>query len=251
MKKSFLTKEYSLEAQPGTMSMRESRNYFSSKILEIEDVLVVGSDNISWFENADHTQGIGLDNQLLSLDMATLKTNNHAVGLNPLQSDAEKKDFTKWVFTFDVKQMVREYVFAKLKEHGTFATIANKDTFTNDVSAAIYDYVDANVLPRIRFESVNLYVRYVPLSNLPGVGGLALQYDTRFDFNLLNIAALSGESNAAYQQRKQAYKVGAQVKNFQLTTDLYGDVATANYKQVESSQAFKFDYYFDIVYVKA
>ena len=51
MRKNFITKEYSLENQPGTLNMLEKRNFYGSKILEIPDTLDVDQNNIIWNES--------------------------------------------------------------------------------------------------------------------------------------------------------------------------------------------------------
>lgn len=251
MRKTFITREYSSEATVGSMNMRENRNFFGSKILELEDRMVVDSNEIAWSENYDHTQAIGMDNFSLKLDPFQLKQNNHTLRINPNQSEFDKKEFTRWEFTFNVRAIIREYLFAQLKANKTFAGIENRNTLENSVNKSIYEYIDYNIMPRIRFETIDLYVRYYPLSLLQDNNTIALQYDATFRKDLLQLTSLSGENTQQFDVRLAAFTDKIQVKNFQLITDANQQDARIIYKQSESSLFFKFDYYFDVVYVKA
>lgn len=223
----------------------------ASKILEIEDVMRLDENDIQWTENFDHTQGIGMDNLDRKLSSFQLKAANHALRISPNQSDSEKKLFTKWEFSFSIRKMIREYLFAKLKFYKTFASIESKNTYYNDINQAIYEYIDRNVLPRMSFETVELYVRYYPLALLQDNGTVALQYDTTFRNDLHSLQTLAGETTIQYERRLERFKEETRVRNFQLTTDVSQDIANIVYKQTESSASVKFDYYFNVVYRKA
>lgn len=251
MRKSFLTREFSLETVPGTLNMIEQRSFMASKILEIEDVMRLDENDIRWTENFDHTQGIGMDNLDRKLSSFQLKKVSHALRISPSQSESEKKLFTKWEFSFSIRKMIREFLFAKLKFYKTFASIESKNTYYNDINQAIYEYIDRNVLPRISFDTVELYVRYYPLALLQDNGIVALQYDTTFRDDLYSLQTLAGETTLQYKQRLERFKAETRVRNFQLTTNVSQDIANIVYKQTESSASMKFDYYFNVVYSKA
>lgn len=251
MRKSFITKEYSLDLTSGTFNQKEVRSFFSSKILELEDIMIIDSTEINWSENSDHTQGIGMDNYTKKLDPYLLKQNNHSVRIFPNQSQFDIKEFTKWEFTFNINSMIRDYLFAQLKCNRTFASIDNKNTVDDSVDNAIYNYIDLNILPRINFQTIDLYVRYYPLSAIQDNSVIALQYDTKFRKDLVSISTVSGETALEYQVRLATFTDKLKVKNFQLLTDPNQDQATIIYKQIESSLTYKFDYYFNVVYVKS
>lgn len=251
MKKNFITKEYSIEPVSGTFNMKEGRNFMVSKMLELEDIMRIDENDIIWSENESGIQGVGIDNQNLKLDVFDLKKNNHNIRITPLQSEQEKKEFTRWEFNFNIKAMIREYLFAQLKRNRTFSGVENSKTRDNSVNNAIYNYIDSNVLPRINFFTVELYIRYYKISEKQDNGVIALQYDSTFRKNLTNLTPNANETNIQYQNRIIQFKKNIKVKNFQLTTDANEDIATLVYKQTESSLNYKFDYYFDIVYEKS
>lgn len=258
MRKSFLTKEYSLEELNGTFEMKELRNFFSSKILEIEDEMLVGDNNIIWQENANQTQGIGIDTENRILNTFDLKTDNHTIRLQPNQSDQQKREFTRWEFTFNIRQIITQYLFAQLKKNRTFEGIDNNKTFKGSVDRAIRQYIRKNVFPRIEFARVDLYIQYYKLGEaIPGLFDqnnepiIALQYQPNFRDGIINPIPLSGETTTEYNQRVGTLKTDILTTNFQLNTDARENVATMVFKQKENSLDYKFDYYFDIVWRKA
>jgi hypothetical protein len=251
MRKSFLTKEFSLEPTPGTMNMQEVRSFFTSKVLELEDVMVVGEEDITWFESKDSTQGIGLDNQNMRLDMFELKRLNHRVRMSPQQTVDDKMNYTKWEFSFDIKKIIRSYLFAQMKKNRTFTDMENRKTLHGSVNTAMYEYIDRNVLPRIQFAGITMYIRYYTLSELQENNVVSLQYNVDFRKDLLQLSPLSGETTAQFENRLHAHRRDAKVTNFQLTTSPDEETATMVYKQVQSSLYHKFDYYFDVVYKKS
>lgn len=251
MRKKFLTKEYSLENRPGTLSMLEKKNFFGSKIMEIPDLLTVDEVNIVWNESIDGTQLINIDDQTKILDTSDLKKTNHSIQRTPRQSERDIREYTNYDFTINVKQIVNDWIFAQLKKYQTFGGIKNDETAENDVDIAIQEYIDLNIFPRIKFDTVNLYVRYFQIGTLDESGLVSLQYDIRYNDNIIVPPAISGESTDQLVRRSLEYKNSLKVLNYELTLDTFEQIATLKYKQTKSSQFYKFNYYFDVVYRKA
>lgn len=248
MRKNFLTKEYSLEQRPGTLSMLEKRNFYGSKILEIPAIMTVDEVNVVWSESSDQTQGINIDDQTRVLDVNDLKKTNHTIVRTPQQSLKDIKEYTNYQFTINVETIITEWIFAQLKKSSTFANIKNSETKNNDIDSAINDYINFNVLPRIKFNTVNLYVRYFPIGSLDENGIVSLQYDIRYSEKIIVPTSISGESSDQFQARSLVYKNSLKVVNYDISLDAFNKVATLNYKQVQSSQFYKYNYYFDVVY---
>lgn len=257
MRKTFLTKEYSIEGIAGTFSMKEQRAFFSSKILEIEDTMYIGNNNINWTESQDKTQGIRLEDVNGSFNTEQVKRNNHSIRISPQQTDQEKREFTKWEFTFNIREMISEYLFAQLKSNRTFTAIDNSKTASLDINTAINQYIIDNVYPRITFYNIVLYVQYYKIGESEGFLDsnnnpvIALQYDIQFREDLISPPAIGGETTQEYTQRVESFKKSIAIKNFQLSTDPNQNNATVIYKQTLSSLNYKFDYYFDIIWKRA
>jgi hypothetical protein len=257
MRKSFLTKEYSIEGIAGTFNMKEQRAFFSSKILEIEDVMYIGNNNINWTESQDKTQGIRLEDVNGSFNTFQVKKDSHTLRISPQQTDQEKREFTKWEMNFNVRDMITKYLFSQLKANRTFAGIDNSKTLNLSVDSAINQYIIDNVYPRIKFYNIVLYIQYYRIGEPQGFLDannnpvIALQYDIQFRENLISPPSMGGETTEQYTKRVNDFKNSITVKNFQLTTDPNENVASVIYKQTKSSLNYKFDYYFDVIWKKA
>jgi hypothetical protein len=251
MKKNFITKEYSIEPIAGTLNMKEGRTFFTSKILELEDIISIDENDIIWNESIDKTQGLGVDSENKILDTFTLKSQSHTLRIYPNQTDQDKLEFTRWEFTFDLNTSIRQYLFAQLKKNKTFSGISNDKTRFNDIDRSIMDYIDYNIIPRIKFDTIELFVQYYKIGSKQENGEIALQYQNKFREDLIVPIPLAGETNAQYQNRVIAYKKQIKSTNFQMTTNSSQTTATVLYKATESSLNSKFDYYFNIIYKKA
>lgn len=250
MRKSFITKEYSLEPISGCKNMLEQRAFFTSKILEIEDVLTVGSTNITWSESKDNTQGIrvedGTDN---NFDSYKVKDLNQEILISSQQSTNDINEYTKWELKINIREIIKQYIFANIKTNRIFENVEN-DMTINGVNNAIYDYINYNVYPRIGFFNIIFYVQYYKIGTEYKDGVLALQYNPIFRKDLITLPPISGETTEDYLKRIEYYKKNITITNFQISTDSNSDIATVIYKQTLSSQNYKFDYYFDVVWKK-
>jgi hypothetical protein len=251
MKKNFITRETTLEPIKGTFNMRELKFFYGSKIMEIEDVMTIDENDIQWIESATNTQGLGLENQNMILNTEQLKLTNHQITLFPNQSVTEKSQYTKWQLVFNIDVMINKYLFAQIKRARTFAGIDNTDTTSNDIDIAIQDYITQNVKPRIRFFTINFYIKYYQIGTATETGAIALQFTPIFRQSLIEPSPIAGETTQQFQARSKTYKDSLQIKNFQITTDSQQQTATMILQQSQSSQNYKFDYYYDVVYQKA
>ena len=222
MRKTFLSKNYSLEPISGSKNTLEQRAFFTSKVLKIEDVLYIGSNNINWSQSTDNTQGIRVESVNKIFNTYQVKLDNHTIAISPQQID----NFTKWEFTFNIREMIYQYIFAQLKSNRTFAGIDNSNTLNNDIDSAIKDYINYNVYPRINFFNIALYIVYYPLGVSEGILDsnnnpiIALQYDTKFRSDLLTPPQLAGETQEQYNIRVANYKKSIEVTNFSIINSI-------------------------------
>lgn len=257
MRKDFITREFANEAKNGTFNMSEQKSFFASKILEIEDEMYIGNSNINWTESSDKTQGIRLEDVNRIFDTYNVKKSNHSLKISLNQSDTEKRDFTKWEFSFNVREIVTQYIFSQLKTNRTFSGIENSKTRDLDIDKAIFQYIIDNVYPRIKFYNIVLYVQYYRIGEYQNILDannnqiIALQYDTKFRNDLISPPIQGGETTTQYNNRVDLYKKEITIKNFQLSTDANQNIANVVYKQTQSSINWKWDYYFDVIWKKA
>jgi hypothetical protein len=251
MKKNFQTREYSTETVAGTFNMVESRAFFSSKILEIEDVMKVDENDIIWNEATDRTQGLGVDNENRSVDTFVLKQAYHAFSAAPRQSENQLREFPTWELSVDIQSVIINYLFGQLKRNNTFYGISNDKTSTGNIDDAIRHYIISNILPRIKFTSIDLYVKYYKIGEKQDDGQIALQGKNEFVESIITPLPKSGETTGQYLNRVLEYKKGLKVTNFQLTTNSTQSNAVITYKQIQNALNYKFDYYFDVIFEKA
>lgn len=226
MRKSFLTKEYSLEPISGTMNQKEIRNFFISKIMEIEDEILVDKTDIYWTESNDQTQGIKLEDMNKAFNSSVVKQINHSITVLPNQ-----KEFISWRIDINIREIIKQYLFSQIKLNRTFEGILNSNTYYNSVDLAIMQYIEQNIFPRIKFFNLNFFVFFSKIGSVDETGNIALQYDNKFNQGILDYAS--------------------KVTNFKLTTDVSENIASLIYKQTENSLDYKFDYYFDVIWKKA
>lgn len=251
MRKTFITKEYTQEFRAGTFSMLEKRNFFGSKVLELDDIMTVDENNIIWTEAADHTQGVNIDDQTQSLNVAQLKDDNHTLRIYPKQSPAEIEKFTVWELEINIQIIIKEWIFAQLKKFRTFDSIRNTETSSGNVDVAVSEYINYNIMPRIKFSTIYLYIRYFQIGEIDNTGNVALKFDTKYTAYAIIPPTTSGQSTEELILKTAQFKESIKATNFDLQLTSFGQKAKILYKQTNSSEKYKFDYYFDIVYEKA
>jgi hypothetical protein len=231
--------------------MKEKRNFFASKILELEDIMNVDENSISWIQAEDNTQGVNIDVITKNLNTTDLKKNNHSIQIYPNQSKSDIDKFTIWELKIDALSIIKDWIFAQLKRYKTFEFISNEDTKLFDIDKAIYEYIDYNIIPRIRFKTILLYIRYFRISELDNTNNVALQYDAKYDISTIIPEEKSGETTEELMNRITEYKQNILVTNYDLRKSTFNDIITILYKQTENAQLYKFNYYFDVIYEKA
>jgi len=251
MKKSFITKEYSQEAKAGTFSMLEKRNFFGGKILEIDDIMNVNQNDITWIEASDNTQGVNIDNKTQTLNTSSLKGDEHTLRIYPKQSTSEINQFTTWELVINIENIIKSWIFAQLKKFKTFSGIRNDETKSGEIDSAIKHYIELNIIPRIEFATVYLYIRYFRIGEIDNTTQVALKFDTKYTEFTIIPPPKSGETTEELLLRSEIFKESIQATNFNLNVGVFGKQATILYKQTKTSENYKFDYYFDVVYRKA
>lgn len=251
MRKTFITKEYTQEYKAGTFSMLEKKNFLGSKVLEIDDIMTVDQNNIIWTESADNTQGVNIDDQTKNVNTTALKEDNHTIRIYPKQSKAEIDKFTTWELNINISVIIKNWIFAQLKKYRTFEYIRNTETKTNSIDAAIYEYIDYNIIPRIKFKTILLYVRYYKIGDIDNTNNVALKFDTTYTQYAIQAPDALSQTTEELILRTAEFKESIKAANFDLQIKSFGQKAQILYKQINSSETYKFDYYFDVVYEKA
>jgi hypothetical protein len=179
MVRTYISPEYIYNNVYGTLNMEEESSFFGSKMLEIEDTIILKNENIVFYQNNKNEQ-LDLekeyDFQPTIYDTDSDKQKNHILLLEEFQSEFDMKNNTRWKMTIYLKSLMRNYLFATLKKYRTFEGIDNTMTINQSVDFAIKDYIERNVINRYKFSGVDLFILPVDL-----LSNKTLKYTNNWD----------------------------------------------------------------------
>jgi hypothetical protein len=282
LRKNFITREWVQDPIWGTRVSKEIRTFQAGKIVEIEDVISIkDSLSITWNETEFREQTTLKTNEIpTTYSFDQIKKDYHQIKQADNQTKIELGDFTKWEIKIEIKTILIKYLYAQLKKARTFQDVTSNMT-ESGVENFIIDYINKNIIPRIRFKKVDLYVAYHDISIASRSDINAKAFNSIFDNraisnntsaslmipnNYYNIGDLATQNNIAYKAIKpnRTASVGenlSQNKNWEIFSNKQNnillnvqgldDTAVITYKQIKSSKQFRFDYYFDLTWEKA
>jgi hypothetical protein len=229
MRRNYISPEFTYTETNGTYNMIELRSFFGSKMVDVEDVIGIKNSNVIYYQNANGEQmdavvESALDPIVYSEPIS--KKDRHVIQLNPTQSPSDKDKFTKWIIDIDLKSLLFEYIFAKLKEARTFEGIPNNQTINNNVNISINDYIEYNLWSRYVFKSVELFVKYTDLKS-QNIRRFQIQYDAGAEDPGLVLQKM--ESEITYDKKK----------------------LTLRFQQEKPSSEFTFSYYYNVYFERA
>lgn len=175
MKRNYISPEFRYSPIFGTFNMEEESSYFGSKMLEIEDSLRIGNSSIIYYQNQNNEQ-LDLEKEYdfppLLYNTVNDKKTYHSLNLDEFQTQLEKNNYAKWNMTINLRTVLRNYLFATLKNARTFDGVSNDMTMNKSVDFSIKEYIERNVINRYTFSGLDLYI--VPI-DLLSVGSLKYQ----------------------------------------------------------------------------
>lgn len=175
MKRNYISPEFKYSPIFGTFNMEEESSYFGSKMLEIEDSIKIGSDSIIYYQN-EKSEQLDLEREYdfppILYNTVSDKKSNHVLNLDEFQTQLERNNYAKWVMTINIRSILRNYLFATLKNSRTFEGISNGMTINQNVDFSIKEYIERNVINRYTFSGLDLYL--VPVDLLT-IGSLKYQ----------------------------------------------------------------------------
>jgi hypothetical protein len=226
MKRTYISPEFKYNLVNGSFKMAEDVSFFSSKMLKIDELLSITNDNLVYYQLPNGEQ---LDEESeksfseILFDATVQKKNNHSIIIDADQSEQSKNEKAKWVLSIDLKTILIDYIFAKMKFYRTFNGLRNSMTRNNDVNSAIVDYIKLNVLSRYKLLEVEFFLDYV---NLTEEG--KLKYANEYDPNIQNI--------------------DNKVRNFTQEINFDNSQLRLLFNQQELASKYSFKYYFNLYY---
>ena len=242
MKSNLILKKFDTDPKPGTMNIYDLRTFFGGKVAFIEDTININSDAIefSYVYGGNQTGYQYYDKDSVPEDweveyienLTDLKNNDHTISLLN-QSEINLNSNTRWKIEINAKNILRDYLFFKFKESRVFQVIKYNELYNKGINSTIYNYINKNIINNYKFDSIDLYIQYSDISKSQSIKKkILLQFEPNFT--------------------EDVYLPDNKITSFNVVNlDEYTfDNIIINYFQTKSSDVYKFDYYFDLNFIK-
>ena len=242
MKSNLILKQFDTDEVPGTMNVSDLRTFFGGKIAYIEDTIHINNDAVefSYVNSGKETGYQYYDKEntpnewevVYVENLSDLKNNNHTISLLN-QNSFNLNVNTRWRLEVNAREILRDYLFFKFKENRAFQAINFDELYNKSINDSIYNYINWNIINNYKFDGIDLYVLYSDISKSQSTKKkILLQFEPLFD--------------------EDVYKEENKITNFNIIDlDVYTfNKITINYFQTKPSNKYKFDYYFDLKFVK-
>jgi hypothetical protein len=237
MKENLILKQFETERVNGTYELEEFKWFFGSKMLEIEDEIIIDDKTIQYSEEEKtgfqyyDSESRGVNEMFSTPNLNSLKEENNSISLLP-QNETTLKNNTKWKIKINMKNIIINYIFYKLKESRTFKGLS-KDNFLNkNINLSIKNYIKLNVVDRYKYKNIDLYIKYNNIEQSQNVlSETKLQFKTNFNPLIKEKTNLIKD----YTTNNESLRI--------TTLDVL-------YNQIRPSDKYNFDYYFDLYFEK-
>lgn len=237
MKSDLIITRFKTETTIGTKESNDVKTFFGSKMVDIEDTILVDESEIQYSEvyqtgetnnnGYQYYEDIDSMESIYLINLTDLKYDNHTISLVS-QSTIDLKNNTQWTLNINWKNILKEYIFYKLKNRRTFKCIKYTDVISENINLYVRKYIDNNLINRYQFSQLKFYVEYINLDSGTEYKDPDLLFDPIFS------ADVKKDTNL--------------VKNANATA--LDELLIVNYKQTQSSEVYKFNYYFDLIFTK-
>jgi hypothetical protein len=168
MRRTYISPEYINNKVYGTYNMVEESNFFSAKMLEIEDFIDISNQDLIYYQKLTNEQlDLSVESSLTSIvySSTTNKLNNHTLTLDKSQAPYQLNKNTRWILEINLNQIFSDFIFASLKKYRTFEGLKNNMTLEKDVNISIRKYIDKNIRNRYKLSKFDLFIKYKDLRN--------------------------------------------------------------------------------------
>jgi hypothetical protein len=228
MRRSYISPEYDITPVYGTFNMLEESTFFSAKMLEIEDKIIIDNLDVIYYQKDNGEQlDFSIESSLPSYaySSATDKNNNHTLIMDNSQPKYQLDNNTRWLLKIELNTILVNYLFSTLKKYRTFEGIKNDMTIYNNIDTAVYSYINLNILNRYKFKTIELYVRYNDLRSQS-----VLRYKNIWDPSIEN------PDNT--------------LTKIQTQTEINDSSIVVSFNQEKPSSTYNYNYYFNILFEK-
>lgn len=237
MKSDLIITRFKTEPIIGTKETNDTKTFFGSKMVDIEDYVIIDNSTIQYSElfktgttdnnGYQYYQDIDQLESIYLVSLTDLKGSNHNINLVS-QSSIDLKNNTQWTMTIDWKKILSEYIFYKLKNRRTFKCVKYTDVLSENINLFIRKYISDNLINRYVFTQLNLYVQYIEIDGSNQYMDPNLLFDPIYTIDVKKDENLITNANS-------------------IVSD---STLIVNYKQTKPSEKMKFNYYFDLIFTK-
>lgn len=168
MRRSYITPEFINNKVNGSFNTKTTSNFFGSGILNIEEKLNIGNENIVWYQNSNNEQ-INISIESISdpnfYSSTEDKFNNHKIEIDKSQSSSNKNTNTRWVMKININKILINFLFSNIKKFRTFESVKNEENIYKNVDLAILDYIEENIVNSYKFKKIDFYLKNIRIDN--------------------------------------------------------------------------------------
>jgi hypothetical protein len=228
MKRTYISPEFGYRDVYGTFTMESDGAFFGSVMMRLEENIEIINDNLTYNqllsgEQLSETNEINLPQ--IIYDATYNKEYNHTLTLDLNQTEFQKENSARWQMRIELRDILRNHLFAVLKNARTFEGVKSEYTSFGNVDQAIFDYINKNLIYRYAFKEMSLFIDFVDLCNDD-----TLQYQNNFDPTLTN------------EKLK--------IKNFEQTLSTGEEFLNISFSQSKPAYNFSYRYNFDLKFEK-
>lgn len=228
MRRTYMSPEFDYRKVYGTFNMLEESSFFGSKMIEIEDSITIDNNNLIYYQGSNGEQiDISIENSSdhIVFSSSDYKRDKSVLTLDPNQSDFTRNNKSKYILDIEISTIIKEYLFATLKQYRTFEGVSNQLTSNGDVNSSIREYIVNNIINRYKFQKIEVFLKYNDLRN---------QNILRFKNNWNSDIGID-----TYKQNK-----------IETITDFDYSSIKVLFAQDKSSSEYSFDYYYKLYFEK-
>lgn len=239
-----MIKKYGTVPVNGTRTSKEIKSFFGSKLIDIEDDIYVTDISIQYSEVVDKISPLNdhyqyYDQKTLPPEtkilrsLSDIKYESHSIDIYRGSAETPNTNF-EWIIVIDVKNILKQYLFLRLKESRVFRCIKSEDLVEKNIDNYIYEYINDNLLNRYNTSGIAFYAKYIDVVNKISI----------FDTNQV----LRGP-----KFNKDVYNENYRIKNVNvMTPDYLSNLESVKviFNQTKPNDQYKFDYYFNVSFHK-
>ena len=159
MRRTYISPEYTNFNIVGTFSDEQLNNFFSSNILNLEDIVDINDNDIVWYQtNSNEQYDISIESSYSPYiySLSDDKNNNSKL----IKENKLNSKNIIWKININSKEILSNYLFAVLKKERTFEGVKNSMTISNNVDNYIRSYIKKNIINKYKYVNIEFFIEY-------------------------------------------------------------------------------------------